>query len=127
MNFIDSISLPTHLCHNSNCQKIFKSRNKLFRHLREQCWKRSSDALLATLADDPDDSATPRIIESVARDLPKQDLGTAFRGYQHTKADVRFSPEGENHEICLDLGCLIILGDRALLASSIPDFEVRIH
>ena len=127
VNFIDS---PSTRHHCDRCQKTFPSRTKLFRHLKQECWKElpkeKSDSNPAT----PEVNSTeadPRIIESATRASPRQGLGTAFRGYQHTKADVRFSPTAENHEVCLDPGCPITLGDRALLAREVPEFEKQIQ
>ena len=70
----------------------------------------------------------PRIIESAAPTSPTHGHGTAFRSYQHTKADARFAPDSAiNTEVCLDPGCPITLGDRSLLRASLPDFEQRIQ
>lgn len=131
VNFIDA-PLPKHDCH--RCQKTFRSRTKLFRHLKQECWKElpeepsnvPSEANSSEVTPDSTE-APPRIIESTTRAPPGHGLGTSFRGYQHTKADARFLPEAKDHEICLDPGCPITLGDRKLLASEIPDFEKRIQ
>lgn len=66
---------------------------------------------------------TPRIIASTAHIPPGQGNGLAFRGFQHIKADIRFSPDSENKTVCLDPGCLITLGDRALLRASVEGFD----
>ena len=148
VNFVDSAPLSKHSC--QLCQQTFGSRNKLFQHLKQKCWKKeTSPEAHSTEAHSTEAHSTeahsteahstevppealatetpPRIIESATGTSPSQGLGTAFRGFQHTKADVRFSPDGQDHEVCLDPGCPITLGDRALLAAGIPDFEKRVQ
>ena len=112
-----------HGCH--RCRSTFTSRNKLFRHLKEQCWE-EDDIGSHHVTDSTSELANaPKIIESNAPKSSGCGQGTAFRGFQHTKADLRLTPAAPNVEICLDLGCPITLGDRAML-SSLPDFEKRI-
>ena len=144
VNFVDSLPPAKHSCY--LCQKTYRSRNKLFQHLKQECWKKFPEEVpkkfpekvpkeipdslpTASLEVNAATEAHPRIIESATQASPRQGLGTAFRGYQHTKADARFSPapEAKNHEICLDPGCPITLGDRDLLAAEVPDFEKRIQ
>ena len=126
VNFIESFTSEiSHSCH--RCEHTFNSRNKLFRHLKQQCWKSSSPkpVLRAMTAEIP----RPRIIESKSA-IPislMHGSGTAFRGYQHTKADARFAPDADDTEVCLDPGCPITLGDRSLLRASLADFEQRIQ
>ena len=67
------------------------------------------------------------IIESSEQSNPDNLAGFAYRGHEYTKADTRFSPEGEDVLICLDPGCPIILGDREFLRQHVPDFEKLIN
>ena len=134
VNFIETSLAPGHSCH--LCKRSYKSRNKLFRHLKQECWMTKSLArpettvvpgVHAVTEENPvTEGKQPPIIESSTPALSKQSLGTTFRGFQHTKADARFAPDSQNHEVCLDPGCPITLGDRALLRT-IPDFEQRVQ
>ena len=121
VNFINSPP-PEHTC--NLCRQTFKSKNKLFRHLREQCWK-ANKAL-----DDPaahtSEAEVPKVIASDTPLATAHGPGRAFRGYQHTKADVRLTLDAGDTEVCLDPGCPITLGDRTILAK-LPDFEQRIR
>lgn len=123
VNFIDAVRATLmHEC--QRCKQTFQSRNKLFSHLRNQCWT-ESDEPVAIHATEP---SAPKIIESIVSAAPERSSGTAFRGFQHTKADARFTRDSTtNTEVCLDPGCPITLGDRALLRASVPNFEQRIR
>lgn len=129
VNFVSSPS-TVHPC--QLCKQTFGSRNSLFRHLKQECWKKLPTESSDELSEVPvtTHSVTeelPRVVESATQTSPRQGLGTAFRGYQHTKADARFSPDSKDYEVCLDPGCPITLGDRALLATEIHDFEKRVQ
>ena len=135
VNFVEASSLgPTYTC--QHCEKVLESRNKLFQHLRTQCWlpqnnegnKNLDDKELDGKAEVDPTRESPKIVESTALPTPGQGHGTSFRGFQHTKADIRFAPEcDENTEVCLDPGCPITLGDRELLRKAIPDFDDKIR
>ena len=134
VNFVDSVPLFKHSC--QLYQQTFESRNKLFRHLKQKCWKKTTTTSEAYFMEAhpteaeayfSEKESPSRIIESAIWALSSQGLRTAFRGYQHIKIDTRFLSEAKNHEVCLDSKCLITLKDRALLTAGIPDFEKRIQ
>ena len=126
VNFVDS-PRAVHIC--KHCEKTFNSRNKLFRHLKNECWKAENSSTATPAASSAAISEAPTIIESEILAPPTQGLGTTFRGFQHTKADVRFCPnlKSDSTEICLDPGCPITLGDRVLLSEMVPDFAQRVR
>ena len=131
VNFVDS-PLVMHTC--QHCKKSLDSRNKLFQHLRNQCWITAANAVDDHAADaskvvKATTNNKQKIVESTALPTPGQGTGTSFRGFQHTKTDVHFTPEhiGDSTEVCLDPGCPITLGDRTLLRTALPDFDKRVR
>lgn len=122
VNFIESSPLPMHACH--LCKQPFKSRNKLFKHLKEKCWKSPEVHLTAETAVV---NEQPVIVESTTSISPTQGTGTSFRGFQHTKTDARFAPNAKDSDVCLDPGSPITLGDQSLLRRCVPDFEKRVQ
>ena len=124
------------------------SRNTLFLHLRNNCWKTknepsktTSDSPKAALVADacehfatpslkptsaPPKPSAPRVIESTALPYDDHPLGYTFRSSEYTTSDVSFSPAGPKLSIYLDSGCPITLGDREFLRQYIPDFKSKV-
>ena len=131
-----------HSC--SRCGNSFPSRNKLFRHLRENCKanpKTSTgnqvDAGADSIPEKRENFSAPTannaeaaaIIQSTAKS--SQDgiarPGYNFRGWKYATLRVRYSPdsEAEESDISPDSGCGVTLGDREYLLKNVPGLEIK--
>ena len=82
VNFVDTQPISEHFCH--LCKQPFKSRNKLFHHLKDVCWKREAPTPTAHSSVEIEENAAelkPKIIKSITPPSPRQGLDTTFRGF----------------------------------------------
>lgn len=151
VNFVQPSKKTDHCCH--SCQATFSSRNKLFQHLKDQCWPKPSttpkptvigkpNATASDLAESVKVPATPleanltepiNVKSNVVPDKTKPP-GFGFRGWKYATIKVhwsgtKYSGTGEHAEeqteICLDTGCSVTLIDRAYLNKALPSAEIR--
>ena len=140
VNFVQPAKSTDHHCH--LCRTSFPSRNRLFQHLKEQCWSdaettakteksvarpteptANSDVLEANFA-------TPVIKSDAVPDKSKQP-GFGFRGWKYATIKVqwsgsRYSSNSEEiTEVCLDTGCSVTLIDRTYLKRVLPNVEIK--
>lgn len=125
INFLTPGTPDDHSC--DKCLASFASRNKLFKHLREQCWPATS---VMQAAPEPDtiNPATPsarRIIESTVMPDKSKGPGYAFRSYQYAKVPVRLDKKGELVDICVDSGCPVTMGGRQFLLKHLPGLVIQ--
>ena len=142
VNFVTAGNSPSpeHCC--KNCQAAFSSRNLLFKHLRQQCWKdvnnaaavlHPSPATQAVASSPATQAAAATIVRSaILPDHEKDVAGFTFRNYHYATAKVRVShdadgdkPETEEADICFDSGCPLALGDRSFMEKQPGKMEVR--
>ena len=121
-----------HQC--SNCLDRFASKNKLFAHLRNTCWKHPrkppADANATKVTTQANVAATekssadtdafkesstgqPLVIPSTS--IPASGSGYAFRNYHYTVANLSWEVNGPKHEFCTDPGCTMSVMDRNFL------------
>ena len=126
------------------CQHKFTSRNKLFTHLRDECWRRkpsandvpstknaATEALVsATEVDEcgrkkpsandvpstKNAAANPIIVPSVSEPVPG--TGYAFRNYHYAVTHISWQPAGEKKETCADAGCTMTMADRTFIPAT---------
>ena len=109
-----------------NCQHKTTSRNKLFVHLRDECWKRKPSAEASNLYTDAfadtaklpatagiATPAEPLIIPSVSEPVPG--TGFAFRNYHYAVTHISWEPAGDKKESCADPGCTMTMADRTFV------------
>ena len=111
-----------------HCRHKTTSRNKLFNHLREECWKKpsastasststSKDLIADALTSESGKPATePLIIPSVSEPVPG--TGYAFRNYHYAVTHISWKPAGEKKESCADAGCTMTMADRTFIPAS---------
>ena len=108
-----------------HCQLKVISRNKLFTHLREECWRKPSastpvtgkDLVADTLASDAGKPFTePVIVPSVSEPIPG--TGFAFRNYHYAVTHISWKPAGKKKETCADAGCTITMADRTFIPAT---------
>ena len=154
VNFVTAPSEIRHKC--KRCDNAFTSRNALFSHLRNECWKRQDKATPAWAEPSPDISTTitpdvniqltttasttasprpltsvpkpttPRIVESTVSQTQDHPVGYLFRSSEYTTTNVAMYPNGPKLSICFDSGCPITLGDREFLQQHVPDFKSKV-
>ena len=142
-----------HLC--AKCQDSFPSRNKLFSHLRESCWRKPSAAdsapansAVAAKAEgrkDPADVWSAMVTKqpSTIREPIKSTVsastkppGYAFRGWKYASFKLRLAKEvmqegavaardSQESEACADTGCSVTLGDKKYVLRMVPGIEIR--
>lgn len=111
-----------------HCQHKTTSRNKLFAHLRDECWQKpsastptpaSKDLVADALAADskPMADASPLVIPSVSEPVPG--TGFAFRNYHYALTHLSWTPAGEKKEACADAGCTMTMADRTYIPAVI--------
>jgi hypothetical protein len=139
VNFVTAPSEVRHKC--KRCNNAIMSRNALFLHLRNECWKKQDDTSAVeqsipgciesaesaeNIVVHAPSSATPRIVESIASPVQSHPVGYLFRSSEYTTANVMLYPNGPKLNVCFDFGCPITLGDREFLQQHIPDFSSRV-
>jgi len=87
------------------------SRNQLHRHLKEKghFTAESPTVFLATDA---------TVIKPVKR--PVLGTGYAFRGFRYAELQIRSTPTGEDHDICVDSGCGMTVADEQWFHETFP-------
>ena len=114
------------------CKHKTTSRNKLFLHLREDCWTRKSatagdptnvigpcesnkDLVVADAnnSDSGKGAMAPLIIPSVSEPVPG--TGYAFRNYHYAVTHISWTPAGVKRESCADSGCTMTMADRTFI------------
>ena len=108
-----------------HCQLKATSRNKLFTHLREECWRKSSvstlvtgkDLVVDTLASDAGKSFTEPVIVSLVSE-PVLGTGFAFRNYHYAVTHISRESAGKKEETCADAGCTMIMVDRTFIPAT---------
>ena len=120
-------TVPTADFQCENCQHKTTSRNKLFVHLRDECWKRKKP-VAEVAKSDPDTTkklpavagiatpAEPLIIPSVSEPVPG--TGFAFRNYHYAVTHISWEAAGEKKESCADPGCTMTIADRTFIPSN---------
>ena len=118
------IMSPDHQC--DRCHERFTSKNKLFLHLRDKCWKSPKpDTLRKPAADTPATQPSADTVKPVtdAKDVtiisssapPVQGTGYAFKNYHYAITQLQWSPEGDAYDICADPGCTMSIIDAAFV------------
>lgn len=116
------------------CGHKTTSRNKLFLHLREDCWKSkkpsagpsSTDTQVVTtklavdaLSSDtrkPNTASDPLIVPSVSEPVPG--TGFAFRNYHYAVTHISWKPTDMKKETCADAGCTMTMADRTFVPAN---------
>ena len=121
----------THSCR--LCPAKFSSKNKLFAHLREECWKSSPPLLSASpspasvLQLEPETAglaeSSRRLIQSSASLM--ESTGHAFRGCHYATIEVRCSVTGKLLKVCVDTGCPMTMGDKQRYKEEYPDRPIK--
>ena len=121
--YFTAVPTPDHQC--QRCRTRFASKNKLFAHLREECWKsqlREPSAgpvkLEKAIEVQPPlqaNAAHPNVITSSSE--PISGTGYAFRNYHYAVASLSWSAGGQKHEFCADPGCTMSVMDRTFMPS----------
>ena len=128
VNFVQPQTIDHH-CH--VCKSAFPSRNRLFQHLKDQCWPAHSanKALVATSQEVKlvDANLVAPIIKSKAIPDKTKPPGYGFRGWKYATIKVQWSATGEQEgtEVCLDTGCSVTLVDRACLKKTLPNALIK--
>lgn len=128
--------LDEHVC--NRCDESFSSKNKLFLHLRNRCWKTTSvptpdkqQRSPSPLSKDAVEAAYVRlttqtvIVKSTATKDNKPP-GFAFRGLRYVTMSAKLGKaDAQQVSVCGDTGTLITLADRTFIINNIPDVVVR--
>ena len=131
----------------AKCSKSFPSRNKLFSHLREACWRKptTTDESRSTKATSEDSAGTkePARTAMVAQQTGIREIiqssasstkppGYAFRGWKYASFKLRLAKEAipapqelPESEACADTGCSVTLGDKKYVLRMVPGIEIR--
>ena len=129
----------THVC--SQCEANFPSRNKLFKHLREECrkfnfktsqksdpdaglFKQALDKFASLMANNV---YVDTIIKSTAELRYNDRPGYNFRSWKYITMKVQYSSDlnVEESDISPNIDCDVTLGDRAYLRKYILNLEVK--
>jgi hypothetical protein len=110
----------------TRCRETFPSNNKLHKHLRSKC---SGDHEKKQVRNSPKvvtaHALAATVIESDMNAKLDVVTGYRFRTYHFVTAEIRFSPDTNETQVCLDTGCSVTLIDRLGLESVLPDIEIR--
>ena len=151
VNFAIPAQNTDHRC--TLCQSSFPSKNKLFSHLRSQCWqtelvsaKQDIDSASASRKENinsaytatevpstiapqfgakPTTSIVKSVVESTITPDQSKGPGYAFRGWRYATVKVRFDQSAEQSEVCLDTGCSATLADRGFLLQRLPNLKIQ--
>ena len=132
-----SKTVPTADYQCERCQHKATSRNKLFAHLRDDCWKKpSAEGIKKTTPASKETSeksikqidvlvaeaipSKPLIIPSVSEPVPG--TGFAFRNYHYAITHISWEPAAPKKESCADAGCTMTMADRTYVPK---DTEVK--
>jgi hypothetical protein len=106
------------------CYSMFRSRNKLFKHLCEMKHQTMSMVTTKTVATVfAHSTEPPNVIKSDAP--PVVGSGMAFRNSNFLEVAIRPTPSGEDHFVYLDTGCGMSCVDRNFLRKEFPTAVVQ--
>ena len=105
----------------------FTSRDKLFKHLRSECWKvgnsHVSETSGETSAETLDSGPERRLIESTG--APILGNGHTFRGSHYATALFKGTHDRKADKCYLNTGCPLSAGDKASVRDTLSSAEIR--
>ena len=118
-HFINANPKPEYKC--KGCNSTFVTRNQLFKHLKQECWKKEDETKTEPKAIPPVEAlyqATEPLIKEqlpviVSNADPSAGTGLAFKNYYYAILPLAFHKDiTDAKDVCADSGCTMSMADK---------------